>query len=105
MKHPKGPDWLGNSLPPRTQKEVEEEEEEEEEEREVVPVAVASHRAKRERRQGSGGATLCQVCNIQLNSCAQAQIHYRGKTHQRRLRHLAKAASTGRDTPRPLPHF
>ncbi|XP_062860063.1 zinc finger protein 385B-like [Trichomycterus rosablanca] len=29
---------------------------------------------------------LCDVCNIQLNSSAQAQIHYNGKTHQRRLR-------------------
>ncbi|XP_071375644.1 zinc finger protein 385C-like [Centroberyx affinis] len=93
MKRPKSPDRLDNSsLPPRSQEEEqEEEEEEEEEEREVA----AGQRAKRERRQGSGSATLCQVCNIQLNSCAQAQIHYRGKTHQRRLRHLTKAASTG----------
>ncbi|KAI4807497.1 hypothetical protein KUCAC02_027303, partial [Chaenocephalus aceratus] len=37
---------------------------------------------------------MCQVCNIQLNSSAQAQIHYRGKTHQRRLRRLAKAVTT-----------
>uniref|UniRef100_A0A672G610 Zinc finger protein 385C n=1 Tax=Salarias fasciatus TaxID=181472 RepID=A0A672G610_SALFA len=56
-------------------------------------VSVAGLRAKRERRQGSGSATMCQVCNIQLNSSAQAQIHYRGKTHQRRLRRLAKAVS------------
>uniref|UniRef100_A0A672FMZ6 Zinc finger protein 385C n=1 Tax=Salarias fasciatus TaxID=181472 RepID=A0A672FMZ6_SALFA len=56
-------------------------------------VGVAGLRAKRERRQGSGSATMCQVCNIQLNSSAQAQIHYRGKTHQRRLRRLAKAVS------------
>uniref|UniRef100_A0A672FJ40 Zinc finger protein 385C n=1 Tax=Salarias fasciatus TaxID=181472 RepID=A0A672FJ40_SALFA len=47
-------------------------------------------RYSKERRQGSGSATMCQVCNIQLNSSAQAQIHYRGKTHQRRLRRLAK---------------
>ncbi|AWP17755.1 putative zinc finger protein 385C-like [Scophthalmus maximus] len=38
---------------------------------------------------------MCQVCSIQLNSVAQAQIHYRGKTHQRRLRRFAKAVSTG----------
>ncbi|KAM4624565.1 zinc finger protein 385C-like [Polymixia lowei] len=88
MKRPKSPGWLELSLPPRSQ----EEEEEDEEEREVA----TGRRAKRERRQGSSSsATLCQVCNIQLNSCAQAQIHYRGKTHQRRLRHLTKAASTG----------
>uniref|UniRef100_A0A3P8TEP9 Zinc finger protein 385C n=1 Tax=Amphiprion percula TaxID=161767 RepID=A0A3P8TEP9_AMPPE len=48
-------------------------------------------KAKRERRQGSGSATVCQVCNIQLNSSAQAQIHYRGKTHQRRLRALSQS--------------
>lgn len=38
---------------------------------------------------------MCQVCNIQLNSSAQAQIHYRGKTHQRRLRRLAKVVTAG----------
>ncbi|GAA6109505.1 zinc finger protein 385C isoform X1 [Tachysurus ichikawai] len=32
--------------------------------------------------------TVCEVCNIQLNSAAQAQIHYNGKTHQKRLRHM-----------------
>ncbi|KAF5903247.1 zinc finger protein, partial [Clarias magur] len=37
--------------------------------------------------------TVCEVCNIQLNSTAQAQIHYNGKTHQRRLKHM-KCAST-----------
>ncbi|XP_041939837.1 zinc finger protein 385D isoform X2 [Alosa sapidissima] len=41
-------------------------------------------RPKRERKQRT--LTLCEVCNIQLNSSAQAQIHYNGKTHQRRLR-------------------
>lgn len=68
------------------------EEEDEEEKR-----ASEGHRPKRERRQNCNSATLCQVCNIQLNSRAQAQIHYRGKTHQRKLRRLAKAVSTGRD--------
>uniref|UniRef100_UPI00398E51C3 zinc finger protein 385D n=1 Tax=Pristiophorus japonicus TaxID=55135 RepID=UPI00398E51C3 len=32
--------------------------------------------------------TLCGVCNIQLNSAAQAQIHYNGKSHQKRLKKL-----------------
>lgn len=45
--------------------------------------------AKRERKQRT--LTLCEVCNIQLNSSAQAQIHYNGKTHQRRLRQASKA--------------
>lgn len=46
----------------------------------------ASHRPKRERKHRS--YTLCEVCNIQLNSAAQAQIHYNGKTHQKRLKHI-----------------
>ena len=89
MKRPKSSDWL-DSISPRKE---EEEEEEDEEKRKVR----AGYKAKRERRQSSSSATMCQVCNIQLNSGAQAQIHYRGKTHQRRLRRLAKAVSTGRD--------
>lgn len=92
MKRPKSPDWL-DSKSQEGQEEEEEEEEDEDEERK----AGGGHRAKRERRQSSGSATMCQVCNIQLNSSAQAQIHYRGKTHQRRLRRLAKAVSAGRD--------
>ncbi|XP_034070163.1 zinc finger protein 385D-like isoform X2 [Gymnodraco acuticeps] len=91
MKRPKSPDPLESIPTPRSQEDEEEEEEEEEEERKLASV----HRAKRERRQGSSSATMCQVCNIQLNSSAQAQIHYRGKTHQRRLRRLAKAVTTG----------
>ncbi|XP_063748738.1 zinc finger protein 385B-like isoform X2 [Eleginops maclovinus] len=90
MKRPKTPDPLDSSAPPRSQ-DGQEEEDDEEEETKVASV----HRAKRERRQGSSSATMCQVCNIQLNSSAQAQIHYRGKTHQRRLRRLAKAVTTG----------
>ncbi|KAK5850916.1 hypothetical protein PBY51_001752 [Eleginops maclovinus] len=92
MKRPKTPDPLDSSAPPRSQ-DGQEEEDDEEEETKVASV----HRAKRERRQGSSSATMCQVCNIQLNSSAQAQIHYRGKTHQRRLRRLAKAVTTGRE--------
>ncbi|XP_028989662.1 zinc finger protein 385B-like isoform X2 [Betta splendens] len=89
MNHSESPGCLGGTSPPKGQ----DEEEEDEEERRVD----AGHRTKRERRQvsGSGGATVCQVCNIQLNSSAQAQIHYKGKTHQRRLRRLAKAVSAG----------
>ncbi|XP_056404810.1 zinc finger protein 385C isoform X2 [Hyla sarda] len=34
--------------------------------------------------------TLCNVCNIQLNSAAQAQIHYNGKSHQKRLKQINK---------------
>lgn len=93
MKRPKSPEWLHSSLHLKSQEEQEEEEEDDNEgERRVV----VGHRAKRERRQACGSATMCQVCNIQLNSSAQALIHYRGKTHQRRLRRLAKAVSTGR---------
>lgn len=30
--------------------------------------------------------SLCEVCNIQLNSAAQAQIHYNGKSHLKRVK-------------------
>ncbi|XP_028310385.1 zinc finger protein 385C isoform X2 [Gouania willdenowi] len=48
----------------------------------------ALFRPKRERKQRS--YTLCDVCNIQLNSAAQAQIHYNGKSHQKRLKQTNK---------------
>ncbi|XP_022595340.1 zinc finger protein 385C [Seriola dumerili] len=51
----------------------------------VVPSAL--YRPKRERKQRS--YTLCEVCNIQLNSAAQAQIHYNGKSHQKRLKQIS----------------
>ncbi|KAK5855948.1 hypothetical protein PBY51_007577 [Eleginops maclovinus] len=54
-------------------------------------------RPKRERKQRS--YTLCEVCNIQLNSAAQAQIHYDGKSHQKRLKQISNGkmpSSTGR---------
>uniref|UniRef100_A0A3B4ZZY7 C2H2-type domain-containing protein n=1 Tax=Stegastes partitus TaxID=144197 RepID=A0A3B4ZZY7_9TELE len=36
-----------------------------------------------------GGAySLCEVCNLQLTSAAQAQLHYNGKSHLRRVRQL-----------------
>ncbi|KAL8175948.1 UNVERIFIED_CONTAM: hypothetical protein K2H54_015571 [Gekko kuhli] len=45
-------------------------------------------RTKREKKHPS--FTLCEVCNIQLNSAVQAQIHYNGKSHQKRLKQLSK---------------
>uniref|UniRef100_A0A8V5G0B2 Uncharacterized protein n=1 Tax=Melopsittacus undulatus TaxID=13146 RepID=A0A8V5G0B2_MELUD len=39
--------------------------------------------------------TLCNVCNIQLNSAAQAQIHYNGKSHQKRLKQLSNGNLKG----------
>ncbi|XP_017576712.1 zinc finger protein 385D isoform X2 [Pygocentrus nattereri] len=53
---------------------------------------LAEVRPKRERKHRL--YTLCEVCNIQLNSAAQAQIHYNGKTHQKRLKQ-SKSGSTG----------
>ncbi|XP_032393846.1 zinc finger protein 385C isoform X2 [Etheostoma spectabile] len=44
-------------------------------------------RPKRERKHRN--YTLCEVCNIQLNSAAQAQIHYNGKSHQKRLKQIS----------------
>ncbi|XP_041938263.1 zinc finger protein 385B isoform X2 [Alosa sapidissima] len=32
--------------------------------------------------------SLCEVCNIQLNSAAQAQVHYNGKSHLKRVKQL-----------------
>lgn len=38
---------------------------------------------------GQGVAyALCEVCNLQLTSGAQAQLHYNGRSHLRRLRQL-----------------
>ncbi|XP_029980910.1 zinc finger protein 385B isoform X2 [Sphaeramia orbicularis] len=38
---------------------------------------------------GPGGSySLCEVCNLQLTSTAQAQIHYNGRSHLRRVRQL-----------------
>ncbi|XP_040047919.2 zinc finger protein 385C isoform X1 [Gasterosteus aculeatus] len=51
----------------------------------ALPSALC--RPKRERKQRS--YTLCEVCNIQLNSAAQAQIHYNGKSHQKRLKQIS----------------
>ncbi|MGH0156587.1 UNVERIFIED_CONTAM: hypothetical protein FKN15_031758 [Acipenser sinensis] len=50
--------------------------------------ASSEQRAKREKKHQT--YTLCEVCNIQLNSLAQAQIHYNGKSHQKRLKQINK---------------
>ncbi|XP_077482182.1 zinc finger protein 385B-like isoform X2 [Stigmatopora argus] len=85
-----GPTLADNGSPRRPAATQEDKEEEEDEDKKKM-----APRAKRERRQGNTSATLCQVCNIRLNSGAQAQIHYKGKTHQRRLRRLAKVVGAG----------
>uniref|UniRef100_A0A8C2XH11 Zinc finger protein 385B n=1 Tax=Cyclopterus lumpus TaxID=8103 RepID=A0A8C2XH11_CYCLU len=38
--------------------------------------------------------SLCEVCNLQLASSAQAQLHYNGRSHLRRVRQL-QARETG----------
>ncbi|KAG5854868.1 hypothetical protein ANANG_G00042380 [Anguilla anguilla] len=58
---------------------------------------VPEHRPKREKKHKT--YTLCEVCNIQLNSAAQAQIHYNGKSHQKRLKQISNgkpSSSTGK---------
>lgn len=97
VRHPNKKQWMDSNLLPKSQAGKDEEEEEEEEEKVGVKRIRAGLRVKRERRQAGSSATMCQVCNMRLNSSAQAQIHYRGKTHQRRLRRLAKAISAGRE--------
>ncbi|TNN52766.1 Zinc finger protein 385B [Liparis tanakae] len=52
----------------------------------ALPSALC--RPKRERKHRS--YTMCEVCNIQLNSAAQAQIHYNGKSHQKRLKQISR---------------
>ncbi|XP_029315521.1 zinc finger protein 385B [Cottoperca gobio] len=47
---------------------------------------------------GQGGAfSLCEVCNLQLTTDAQAQLHYNGRSHLRRVRQL-EARETGAGT-------
>ncbi|XP_036856266.2 zinc finger protein 385B isoform X3 [Manis javanica] len=33
--------------------------------------------------------SFCEVCNIQLNSASQAQVHYNGKSHRKRVKQLS----------------
>ncbi|XP_008070106.1 zinc finger protein 385C [Carlito syrichta] len=54
---------------------------------ECAPRPPEPPKPKRERKRPS--YTLCDVCNIQLNSAAQAQVHCGGRAHQRRLRQLS----------------
>nr|XP_031541406.1 zinc finger protein 385C isoform X3 [Vicugna pacos] len=54
---------------------------------ECLPRPPEPPKPKRERKRPS--YTLCDVCNIQLNSAAQAQVHCGGRAHQRRLRQLS----------------
>ncbi|CAL1587747.1 unnamed protein product [Knipowitschia caucasica] len=65
------------------------------------------HRPKRERKHRS--FTLCDVCNIQLNSAAQAQIHYNGKSHQKRLKQISngklREVATGRNAKKEITTF
>ncbi|NXM80116.1 Z385C protein, partial [Oenanthe oenanthe] len=70
------------------------------EEEASCPPSQPEQRMKREKKHQS--FTLCEVCNIQLNSAAQAQIHYNGKSHQKRLKQLNKGkmpAAQGRSPP------
>lgn len=57
----------------------------------------ALHKPKREGKRRR--YMLCEVCNIQLNSAAQAQVHYNGKSHQKRLKQISTgkvSSNTGR---------
>ncbi|XP_062862203.1 zinc finger protein 385B [Trichomycterus rosablanca] len=46
--------------------------------------------------------SLCEVCNIQLNSDAQAQIHYNGKSHLRRVKQMNNGEVPASSIPNPL---
>ncbi|KAK3559717.1 hypothetical protein QTP86_017709 [Hemibagrus guttatus] len=59
----------------------------------LLDVECEASEVKQKQKQQT--RTLCEVCNIQLNSSAQAQIHYKGKTHQRRLRQAYRAKTSG----------
>ncbi|XP_029937197.1 zinc finger protein 385B [Myripristis murdjan] len=49
-----------------------------------------------------GGAySLCEVCNLQLTSAAQAQLHLNGRSHLRRVRQLQAGETPGNSTARP----
>lgn len=58
----------------------------------LVDVECEASEVKQKQKQQ---ILLCEVCNIQLNSSTQAQIHYNGKTHQRRIRQANRAKSSG----------
>ncbi|KAG7257402.1 hypothetical protein CRUP_037445 [Coryphaenoides rupestris] len=63
----------------------------------ALPLVATAHHHHHHHQQRARRAvrkqrsyTLCEVCNIQLNSPAQAQIHYNGKSHQKRLKQISK---------------
>ncbi|XP_027032651.2 zinc finger protein 385B-like isoform X3 [Tachysurus fulvidraco] len=58
----------------------------------LVDVECEASEVKQKQKQQ---ILVCEVCNIQLNSSTQAQIHYNGKTHQRRIRQANRAKSSG----------
>ncbi|KAG5834058.1 hypothetical protein ANANG_G00282690 [Anguilla anguilla] len=47
--------------------------------------------------------SLCEVCNIQLSSAAQAQVHYHGKSHLKRVKHLSNGEAPTATGPAPIP--
>ncbi|XP_077590514.1 zinc finger protein 385D isoform X2 [Stigmatopora nigra] len=54
----------------------------------------------------AAAAAACRLCRLRLNSPAQAQIHYKGKSHQRRLRRRSSgvhAGTSGRGGPAMTP--
>ncbi|XP_062288226.1 zinc finger protein 385B [Scomber scombrus] len=62
-----------------------------------MPAAIGLS-AQQTASPGQGGVySLCDVCNLQLTSTAQAQLHYNGRSHLRRVRQL-KAGETGQQT-------
>ncbi|ELW54963.1 Zinc finger protein 385C [Tupaia chinensis] len=83
MKRPLSPSLLSEKEPPTSGA------------AECPPRSPEAPKPKRERKRPS--YTLCDVCNIQLNSAAQAQVHCGGRAHQRRLRQL----SLGKTPPGP----
>ncbi|XP_024836647.1 zinc finger protein 385C isoform X2 [Bos taurus] len=80
MKRPLSPSPAGEKEPPVC------------EAAECPPRPPEAPKPKRERKRPS--YTLCDVCNIQLNSAAQAQVHCGGRAHQRRLRQLSLEKTT-----------
>ncbi|XP_060104762.1 zinc finger protein 385D isoform X6 [Heteronotia binoei] len=61
-------------------------------ERENETELAPDDKEKQEPEKKHTSYTLCSVCNIQLNSAAQAQIHYNGKSHQKRLKQLSNGS-------------
>ncbi|KAG8512895.1 Zinc finger protein 385B [Galemys pyrenaicus] len=79
MKRPLSPSPLAEKEPPTSGA------------AECPPRSSEPPKPKREKKRPS--YTICDVCNIQLNSAAQAQVHCGGRAHQRRLRQLSLGKS------------